>query len=51
MLYGLQTEYLQIILRYTSAFFDEALRGHLAALLDREGAIDSLLTIEHFKKR
>lgn len=44
-----QTGYLGVIREYDLAFFDETLRGKRAPLLDRQGAVDSLITIEHFK--
>ena len=46
-----QTRYLQLIRQYTRAFFDETLRRQPAPLLDRQGPIDSVVTVDHFRKR
>jgi pimeloyl-ACP methyl ester carboxylesterase len=45
-----QTEYLQLIRRYVRAFFDGTLRGQPAPLLARDGAVDSLVTVEHWQR-
>ena len=45
-----QQQYLAMVRRYTRAFFGEALRGESSPLLSGEGAVDSLLTVEHFGK-
>jgi predicted dienelactone hydrolase len=46
-----QQRYLQLIRQYVRAFFDETLRGQAAPALEREGEVDSLLTIQHFNPR
>ena len=46
-----QTDYLKLIRMYILAFFDKTLRGEFRPQLDREGTVDSLFTIEHFKKK
>jgi len=46
-----QTKYLELIRQYTRAFFDETLRGQPAPLLDHQGAVDAVVTVEHFGKR
>jgi hypothetical protein len=46
-----QREYLQVIRQYVRAFFDETERAQHSPLLDRNGPVDSLITIQHFKQR
>ena len=46
-----QTAYLQLIRNYTRAFFDEMLLGGRVSLLDRDGQIDSVVTIGHFRPK
>jgi predicted dienelactone hydrolase len=46
-----QQRYLQLIRQYVRAFFDETLRGRTAPALEREGEVDSLVTIQHFGPR
>jgi predicted dienelactone hydrolase len=43
-----QQRYLQLIREYVRAFFDKTLRGQTAPALEREGEVDSLMTIQHF---
>jgi len=43
-----QGAYLRLIREYVRAFFDEYLRGMPAQVLQRQGVVDSVLTIEHF---
>jgi len=46
-----QTAYLQLVRNYTRAFFDEMLLGGRVSLLDRDGQIDSVVTIGHFRPK
>jgi predicted dienelactone hydrolase len=43
-----QQRYLQLIRQYVRAFFDETLRGQTAPALQKEGEVDSVVTIQHF---
>ena len=45
-----ETEYLQVIRRYVVAFFDFYLREKSDPPLERDGVIDSLITIERYRR-